>query len=226
MSKVVWYLIPYVVPLLGLLLVLVGGFILWRTRRRERCWKIGLIVGFGLILVGLTTAFWLLDILRLGSMFAPVVFGPANRIVEQISGETPQAKVASYLALVAREDQDEALALWPASERLGPEYEARRHSVTTELEELGPELSHRVVKIEWWSTCCEPHVITDTRGAGFARLWVEVSGGDEPRQYVFDVFVPGGYWGWMEGYPARHWEIVDVYPAGEEPLVWPGPGDQ
>ena len=141
-----------------------------------------------------------------------------------ISGETPQAKVSSYLALVARGDRDRALALWPTSERLGPEYEARRHSVTTELEELGPELSHRVLEIEWWGTCCEPHVITDSREAGFARLWVEVSGGSEPRQYMFDVLVLGGYWGWMEGYPVRHWQILDVYPAGEEPLVWRWPG--
>jgi hypothetical protein len=159
------------------------------------------------------------------SVFAPVL-RPVNRLVERVIGETPQAKVASYLALVAREDRDEALALWPASERLGPEYEARRHSVTTELEELGPELSHRVVKIEWWGTCCEPHIITDSREAGFARLWVEVSGGGEARQYVFDVFTRFGYGGRPDGYPVRHWEIVDVYPAGEEPLYWPGPGDQ
>jgi len=157
------------------------------------------------------------------SVFAPVV-RPVNRLVERVSGETPQAKVSSYLALVARGDRDRALALWPTSERLGPEYEARRHSVTTELEELGPELSHRVLEIEWWGTCCEPHVITDSREAGFARLWVEVSGGSEPRQYMFDVLVLGGYWGWMEGYPVRHWQIVDVYPAGEEPLYWRWPG--
>jgi hypothetical protein len=156
-------------------------------------------------------------------MYAPVL-GPVNRLVEQVIGETPQAKVSSYLALVSQGDGEGALALWPASEQLGPEYEARRHTVTTELEELGPDLSHRVVKIEWWGTCCEPHIITDSREAGFARLWAEVSGDGKARQYVFDVFTRHGYWGRMEGYAVRHWQILEVYPVGEEPLYWRWPG--
>ena len=206
--------------LLGPLLMLVGGFTLWRTRRREGRWSLAgsLVVALGIAFIAF--ALWLLP-----DMYAPVL-GPVNRLVERVSGETPQAKVASYLALVARGDWDGALALWPANERLGSEYEVRRHSVTTELERLGPELSHRVVKIEWWSTCCEPHIITDSREAGFARLWVEVSGGGEARQYVFDVFTRFGYGGRPDGYPVRRWQIVDVYPAGAGPLVWPGPGDQ
>ena len=215
MSKPLSGLISYVVPLLGLLgplLIFVGGFALWRTRRRERRWSLA-----GSVVVVLGVAFTAFVLWLDPSVFAPVL-GPVNRLVEQVSGETPQAKVSSYLALAARGDRGEALARWPTSERLGPEYEARRHSVTTELGELGPELSHRVLEIEWWGTCCEPHIITDSREAGFARLWVEVSGGDEPRRYVFDVFTRFGYGGWMEGYPVRHWQILDVYPAGEEPL--------
>jgi len=174
------------------------------------------------MVVVLGMAFMAFALWWLPDMFAPVL-GPVNRLVERVSGETPQAKVSSYLALVARGDRDKALALWPANERLGPEYEVRRHSVTTELEALGPELSHRVLKIEWWTNCCEPQVITDSRGAGFARLWVEVSGGNESRQYIFDLLVRGSYWGEMKGYPVRHWQILEVYPEGEEPLVWGWP---
>lgn len=203
--------------LLGPLLMLVGGFTLWRTRRKERRWSLAgsvvVVLGIGF----LAFALWLFP-----DMFAAVL-GPVNRLAERVSGETPQAKASSYLALVARGDRDGALALWPANERLGLEYEVRRHSITTGLETLGPELSHRVLKIEWWSTCCEPHIITDSPEAGFARLWVEVARASEARQYVFDVLVPGGYWGWMEGYPVRHWQIVDVYLVGEEPLVWRWP---
>lgn len=217
MSKLLSLLIPYVLPLLGPLLMLVGGFTLWRTRRREKRWSLA-----GSLVVVLGIAFMAFVFWWLPEIFAPVL-GPVNHLVERVSGETPQAKVSSYLALVARGERDKALALWPANEWPGAEYEARRHSVTTELERLGPELSHQVLKIEWWGTCCEPHITTDSRGAGFARLWVEVSGGNEPKQYVFDLFVPGGYWGWMEGYPVRHWPIVDIYPAGEEPLVWRWP---
>ena len=157
------------------------------------------------------------------SMAGPVL-APANRLVERLIGETPQAKVSAYLELVASGAREEALALWPADERLGPEYEARRQSVTTELQDLGADLSHRVLRIEWWSTCCEPHVITDSRDAGFARLWVEVSRGDEPRQYVFDVVGRGAScWPGVEGCAVRRWQIVEVYPTGEEPLVWGWP---
>lgn len=178
----------------------------------------------GAVVVVLGIAFMALALWWLPDIYAPVL-GPANRLVERAIGETPQAKVASYLALVARGDRDGALALWPVDERLGPEYEERRHSVTTELERLGPDLSHQVLEIEWWSTCCEPGVITDSRGAGFARLWVEVSGDGEARQYVFDVLVRGGaYWGRMEGYPVRRWQILDVYPVEEGSLVWGWPG--
>jgi len=218
MSELLSLLIPYVLPLLGPLLMLVGGFVLWRARLRVKRWSLA-----GSVVVVLGIAFVAFALCFIPDMYAPVL-GPVNRLVERVSGETPQAKVSSYLALVARGDGDEALALWPASERLGLEYEVRRHSVTTELGTLGPELSHRVVKIEWWGTCCEPHIITDSREAGFARLWVEVSRGDEARRYVFDVFTRFGYGGWMEGYPVRHWRIVEVYSAGEEPLYWRWPG--
>ena len=221
MSKLLLQLMLYAIPFLGPLLMLVGGLALWRTRRREGRWS---LAGSVVEVVGIAFMAFALCYLPLCLMFAPVL-GPVNRLVERVSGETPQAKVSSYLALVARGDQDRALALWPANERLGAEYEARRHSVTTKLEALGPELSHRVVKIEWWSTCCEPNIITDSRGAGFARLWVEVSNGNEPRQYVFDVLGQGGScWGEMEGYWVRRWRILEVYPTGEEPLYWRWPG--
>lgn len=155
---------------------------------------------------------------------AAPLLAPANRLVERLIGETPRAKVSSYLELVASGAREEALALWPADEGLGPEYEVRRQSVTTELEELGAEVSHRVLITEWWSTCCEPHVITDSRVAGFARLWVEVSRGDEHRQYVFDLFGRGAScWPGVDGCAVRRWQIVDVYPTGEEPLVWGWP---
>ncbi|MFQ5885997.1 MAG: hypothetical protein ACE5II_02040, partial [Anaerolineae bacterium] len=193
-------------------------FTLWRTRRRERRWS---LVGSLVVILGI--AFVAFALCFIPDMYAPVL-GPVNRLVERVIGETPQAKVSSYLALVARGDRDEALALWPASEWPGPEYEERRHSATAELEALGPELSHRVLEIEWWGTCCEPHIITNSREAGFARLWVEVSGGDEARRYVFDVFTRFGYGGRMEGYPVRRWQILDVYPVGEEPLYWRWPG--
>jgi len=207
----------YALPIGALSLLLLSRW-LGSGRSIVRC----LVVHIGFVGIVLM-AFGFLPVSRGGA-----VLGPANRLVERLIGETPQAKVSSYLDLVASGAREKALvvwpALWPANERLGPEYELRRQSVTTELGELGAELTHRVLRIEWWGTCCEPHVITDSRDAGFGRLWVEVSRGDEAKQYVFDVIVPRGpYWGEIQGYPVRHWRIVDVYPVGEEPLLWGWP---
>ncbi len=207
----------YALPIGALSLLLLSRW-LARGRGIVRCSVVHVGV-LGMVLV----AFGFLRVSR-----SAAVLGPTNRLVERLIGETPQTKVSSYLELVASGAREEALALWPAlwpaNERLGPEYEVRRQSVTSELEELGAELTPRVLNTEWWGTCCEPHLTTDSRGAGFARLWVEVSRGDEPRQYVFDVLVlDWPYWGEMQGYPVRHWQIVDVYPAGEEPLLWGWP---
>ncbi len=105
MSKLMSLLIPYILRLLGPLLMLVGGFTLWCTRRRGRRWSWAgsLVAVLGIALMAFV--FWWLP-----EIFAPVL-GPVNRLIEQVSGETPQAKVSSYLALVARGDGDGALAL-------------------------------------------------------------------------------------------------------------------
>ena len=121
MSKLVLDLTPYILlvllVLLGPLLILVGGFTLWRTRRRGRRWSLAgsvvVVLGIGFLAFAL---WWLPD------MFAAVL-GPVNRLAERVSGETPQAKVSSYLVLVGQGERDKALALWalwPANERLGP----------------------------------------------------------------------------------------------------------
>ena len=147
--------------------------------------------------------------------------GPANRLIEWFSGQTPQAQITRYLAAIAEGDRGAALALWPTSDQDNAELLARRESVTEALLAYGPRLEHRILGIEWWRTCCEPGVIDDPTNAGFARVRVAVSGEGKPELvYLFDVLVPGGYWGDAAGNPVRHWAIVDVYREGETPLVW------
>lgn len=134
--------------------------------------------------------------------------------------------MAAYLEVILQGDKASAYNCWrPANERLGPEYEARRQAVTEAISALGSNFSFHVLDVEWWSTCCEPHVIDDPRNAGFARLRVAVGGTPEDEiTYVFDVGVTGGpYYGEMMGCPVRHWRIVDAYPEGEEPLYWKWP---
>ena len=89
---------------------------------------------------------------------------------------------------------------------------------------LGPDLSFRILDVEWWRTCCEPGVIDDPGNAGFARIHVAIRGAPgEKIIHVFDVLAGAPYWGEVIGCPARHWTIIDAYPEGEEPLYWKWP---
>jgi hypothetical protein len=145
----------------------------------------------------------------------------SHRLVEQVLGQTPGAQIASYLAAIAEGDRQRALALWPVAETPDAALAARRASITNELLAYSPRLEHRILDVVWWRTCCEPGVIDDPGEAGGARVRVTVSGGNQlAAVYVFDLLVPGGYWGAAAGYPVRHWDIVDIYPEGAAPLVW------
>ena len=145
---------------------------------------------------------------------------PAHQLAEQVLGQTPQAQIAAYLAAIARGDEQEALALWPAAESPGDVLNARRRVVADDLLAYGPLLEHRILDIVWWRTCCEPAVIDDPAAAGGARVRVAVRGGDRSGVYLFDLLVPGGYWGSAAGDPIREWKLVDIYPDGETALVW------
>jgi hypothetical protein len=147
--------------------------------------------------------------------------GAANRLIEGVTGQTPQTRMAKYLKAVARGDRQAALDLWSPAGPERPELEARRQAVTAELLAHGPALAYEVLDVEWWRTCCEPAVIDDPDQAGGARVRVRLWGKYLPaRVYVFDLLVPGGYWGEAMGNPRRTWTIYDIYPEGQAPLVW------
>jgi hypothetical protein len=147
--------------------------------------------------------------------------GQVSRLVERAQGQTPQALIQRYLTKVAEGDRQAALALWSPEGTPNTALEARRESVTDTLLTSGPSLAHRILDTEWWRTCCEPGVIDDPNEAGGARIRVTISGRDLPETiYVFDLLVPGGYWGAAAGYPSRQWAIIDVYPEGAAPLAW------
>ena len=144
--------------------------------------------------------------------------------VERLLGETPEAKLASYLDAVKSGERDTALACWPAREHLGADYETRRQQVTEQLLALGPSLRHQVLEVEWWRTCCEPGRVADPDIAGMARMLVEVT--DEQGRthpYVFDIGTTTQYWGDAGDDPVRRWVLWDVYLSDEPPLVfrWP-----
>ena len=146
---------------------------------------------------------------------------PAHHLLEEALGRTPRHQIASYLSAVSRGDRAAALALWlaPASHQAGLNH--RRAAVTDTLLAHGRSLEYRVLDTVWWRTCCEPAVIDDPAQAGGARVQVAISSGSSSEKpYVFDLLVPGGYWGDAAGNPLRDWEIVDVYDEGMQPLAW------
>ena len=159
-------------------------------------------------------------------------FGPAAAaradLVETITNERPEAKVATYLRATAAGDEMAAAALWEipdwlARQEVGPLLASRRADVTREVASLRLSGSAHPLGIEWWRTCCEPGVIDNAREAGLARIYASLSRPDDARvrYYVFDVLTRGGaYWGGAMGYQPREWMLVDVYPMGEQPLVW------
>jgi len=153
--------------------------------------------------------------------------GGGHTMTEWALGEAPQRRVDAYIEAVRRGDRQEALACWPASERSGSEFEARRQRVTDELLALGPSLRYRIAGVEWWSTwCCEPSQ-TRPADASLARLKVEVVGqSGQARAYVFDVGARVLYGEPPPlGNPVRGWRLSEVYPAAEAPLGfrWPPP---
>lgn len=157
------------------------------------------------------------------------LFGCAfcSNVIERISGETAEAKVAAYVRSVARGDRRAALAVWEVPGWEGHDgWQAslgeRRERVTDELIAAGIDSEFTILNVEWWGTCCEPSPIDDPRQAGGARLRVQLIRQDRsPSCYVFEVFVrDGAYWGAAAGYPPRHWALRDVYPEGQEPLFW------
>jgi len=154
-----------------------------------------------------------------------VFLSPAgNGARERVMGETPEAKIAAYMRAIVRGDREAALGAWELGAAQQPHYEAleqRREQVTNELLALGVR-EFTILEHQWWTTCCEPHVICDARNAGLARVWVQVLDDQgNPQGYILDVLTrEQPYWGDAMGNPFRRWVIRDVYPTGEEPLYW------
>jgi hypothetical protein len=147
-----------------------------------------------------------------------------NAIREQLTGETPQAKIAAYLQAILQHDKRAALDLWEPQAPDPERYDAlrqRREKITDELLAVGMT-DFTVLEPEWWTTCCEPQVTCESRNAGGARIQVQILDDEGmPLLYTFDVFArEQPYWGDAMGNPPRHWVIRDVYALDQEPLFW------
>jgi hypothetical protein len=148
-------------------------------------------------------------------------------VVERLAGETPQAKIDTYVQALRRGDSQAAAAAWELPDWELPEgrsalLAARREQATRDLMAAAIQRDYLLIHTEWWRTCCEPAPICDAREAGGARVTVQfLDRIGRPLSYTFDLFTrDGAYWGGAMGYPPRRWALRDVYPAGQEPLFW------
>lgn len=165
-----------------------------------------------------------LFVLLLASVFSlffiEQVYGARELLVEIVRGQTPKAKITNYINAVSNGDQEQAFMVWDLPVRdeasvLSAEYfdrlEDQRETTTRDLiaKKIKPEFEIR--NIEWWSTCCEPRIIKNSRVAGHAKFYVDLTDSNNVKStYIFDVSVPGGYDGGLTSHYVRHWKIDSV----------------
>jgi hypothetical protein len=149
--------------------------------------------------------------------YIQTIYGISELAIEKVTGKTPEAKVEKYINAVSGGDKEQALAAWnvPSQDEtsvLPAEYydklKAQREAITQELITKKISPNFKIKNIEWWSTCCEPHILDNSRAAGRAKLYVEFI--DSKSTYIFDLSVPGGYDGGLTGHYVRNWEIDSV----------------
>lgn len=151
--------------------------------------------------------------------------GTSSILIEKIKNENPEAKVIAYIQTISSGDKEKALSFWKISEsyKLSPEYcnkiRDRGERITKELIEKKIKPDFTIMRIEWWSTCCVPNVIENSRFAGKAKVYVQlVDSNDIKSAYIFEVIVPRGYSGELAGHSVRHWVISDIYLESEKPV--------
>jgi hypothetical protein len=147
-------------------------------------------------------------------------------ILNQPTGDQPQAQVAAFTQAIVRGDKTAALKLWQIYEGSSSEKQTamgkRQQIVISDLMSAKINPEYMILGVEWWTTCCEPNVTNDSRDAGGARISVQfLDKNGLPIGYTFDVFTRDQpYWGGAEGYPPRDWVIRDIYSLDKEPLFW------
>lgn len=147
-------------------------------------------------------------------------------LFEEVEINLPRSQVDAFVQSILQGDQAEAFRLWevyddPSSVKQ-KSLMKRRAAVLSDMFSANIEPEYRVLDVEWWTTCCEPHVTNNSRSAGGARIRVQfIDENGSPVQYIFDVFTrEQPYWGDAAGNPLRDWVIKDVYPREETPLFW------
>lgn len=166
-------------------------------------------------------------VLGLGGLWQAIQMNTELRyfLFEQATDNLPQAAIAEFIQSIVQKNKAAAHDLWEVyqdpSTAQQKALEERKEKVISYLMTVEIQPEYLVLSTEWWSTCCEPRVINDSRSAGGARVNVQLMDKNGlPLSYIFDVFTRDPYWGSAEGYPPRDWVIRDVYPNYGKPMFW------
>ncbi len=134
--------------------------------------------------------------------------------------DTPERRVAAYLAATGSGNEGAALDAWvpyPANVLISTDLRARRADLTHELTTLRLGRTYRVRSVDWWRTCCEPGLLDGESNAGLARMHVIArdQAGTEHR-LVFEVWVKTlVWWGDAAGETVKNWTLYEVHREGE-----------
>lgn len=164
--------------------------------------------------------FVLLLVVVLSGFYIETEYGISSLIIEKVTGKTPEAKIESYIKAVSGGNKEQAFVVWdiPEINKSSADYykeqKEQRETFTQDLIAKKISSNFKIKNIEWWSTCCEPHVIQNPRMAGRAKFYVELTDSNNIKSiYVFDLEVPDGYTGGLTGHHVRDWKITEAYPA-------------
>lgn len=142
--------------------------------------------------------------------------------IARLQRDTPEARVEDLMKALVQGDQRAAFAAWRVPDRgHGPTLDAlaqRRSEVVRAILEQRPQ-RYTVEAVEWWSMCCEPHIISSREWASGARYTIVVDG----VRYRVDAFATNKA-AVYERLPATGWVVYDMYPAGGKPLYNTFPG--
>ena len=134
--------------------------------------------------------------------------------------DTPERRVAAYLAATSSGNEGAALDAWvpyPANVLMSTELRKRRADLTRELTTLRVGRTYAIRSVDWWRTCCEPGIVDGAGNAGLARMHVIATdrSGTEHR-LVFEVWVKKlTWWGDAAGETVKDWTLYEVHREGE-----------
>lgn len=118
--------------------------------------------------------------------------------------------ISGFMAAVDRGDKSAVFDYWEIGASLSDAMRARPETIVNELLQSEDEMMYRIMRVEWWRTCCEPGIVHEFMDAGGSRYSVQIYNSNGwSTTYTFDVFVEGlVYFGAANGWDSLRFLAV------------------